>query len=114
MKELQLEFGMNVKRLRKERGYSQNEFAIVAGLTQAYLSRVERGLANPQLDIINKIANGLGISIEELLHFEMEAGTARKLHAEEKIERLLLALQALPKDTVINIYDTLAVHFKRK
>lgn len=53
---LRCALGANVRRLRKERGHTQESLADLADLTQAYLSRVERGVANPQLDRLGMIA----------------------------------------------------------
>lgn len=71
MKEYQKAFGSHVKRLRKQRGYSQDKFAEIADLTQAYLSSVERGIANPRLDTVKKIAKGLGLTMPDLFLFEI-------------------------------------------
>lgn len=114
MKQLQAAFGQHVKRLRKERGYSQNEFAVAAGLTQAYLSRIERGIANPQLDIVQKIAVCLGISIPDLFNFDMASVAVKELHQEEKTQRLIAVFQDLPRDVTAKLYDALAAQLKRK
>lgn len=71
MKEYQKAFGAHVKRLRKQKGYSQDKFADVADLSQAYLSSVERGIANPRLDTVKKIAKGLGLTMPDLFLFEI-------------------------------------------
>ena len=107
-------FGERIKRLRKERGYSQNEFADASGITQAYLSRVERGIANPQLENIKKIAECLGISLSDLFDFDVLDQTSVELRPEEKVQRLLAALQSLPTDISAEIYDTLSIQIKRK
>jgi len=45
---------------------SQVEFGEKCGFYQTYLSRIERGQANPTLNAMEVIANGLGISIFEM------------------------------------------------
>lgn len=67
----QKEFGIAVKRRRKDKRYSQDQFAEISDLSPGYLSAVERGLANPRLDTIKKIANGFGISVADLFSFEL-------------------------------------------
>lgn len=114
VKNLQSMFGKRVKQLRKEQGYSQNEFAVAADITQAYLSRVERGLANPQLDNIEKIASCLGISLSELFTFDTENLAPIELRAEEKVQRLISAIQSLPINSTVEIYDSLSHQIKRK
>ena len=61
-------FGSNVRRLRAERGLSQEELAARAGLHRTYVSSVERGQRNISLDNIKKLADQLGIAASELLH----------------------------------------------
>lgn len=59
-------FGRCIRLLRTDAGLSQVEFAERCGFYQTYLSRLERGQANPTLNAIEVIANALGLSIYEL------------------------------------------------
>lgn len=59
-------FGRCVRELRLEAGLSQVEFGERCGFYQTYLSRLERGQANPTLNAMEVIANALGITIYEL------------------------------------------------
>lgn len=70
MEQYRREFGAHIKKLRKEKKWSQDEMAEKSGLTPAYLSAVERGIANPRLDTIKKLATGFGIPTSELFAFE--------------------------------------------
>jgi transcriptional regulator with XRE-family HTH domain len=58
--------GRNVRRLRTERGASQEEIAFKAGLNRAYLSDVERGDRNPTVQVAGRIAKALGVEPKEL------------------------------------------------
>lgn len=60
-------FGTNVRRLRLEKGMSQEEFGFAAGIDRTYVSGVERGLRNPSLMLAHKFASGLGVELFELL-----------------------------------------------
>lgn len=60
-------FGTNVRRLRLEKGLSQEEFGFAAGIDRTYVSGVERGLRNPSLVLADKFAKGLGVELRELL-----------------------------------------------
>ena len=114
LKQLQKALGANVKRLRKEQGFSQESFADESGVSQAYLSRVERGMANPQLDRIQKIAVCLGISIPELFRFDTADAMPQELQAEEKARRIVTVFEELPQGVMEKLYDTLAAQMKRK
>lgn len=57
----------NVRRLRKLVGLSQEELAFQCEIDRTYISKVERGVANPSLLILARIAEVLEVSIEELV-----------------------------------------------
>lgn len=57
----------NLRRLRSERGQSQERLAADTGIDRAYLSELERGQGNATLDIIDRLAAHLGIEPGELL-----------------------------------------------
>jgi len=59
-------FGELVRRLRQERGYSQEEFSFRVGLHQTYISSVERGERNVTIGTADRIAKALGISLSGL------------------------------------------------
>ena len=59
-------FGYAVATLRKEKGYSQERFALEAGIARKYMSDIENGKRNVSLDVISRIAEKLGISLSEL------------------------------------------------
>jgi transcriptional regulator with XRE-family HTH domain len=59
-------FGKCVRQLRTDAGLSQVEFGERCGFYQTYLSRIERGQANPTLNAMEVIANALGLTIFDL------------------------------------------------
>lgn len=60
-------FATVLKRLRVEKGLSQEEFGFEADLHRTYVSQLERGLKSPSLRTLHKIANVLGIGLTELM-----------------------------------------------
>ena len=60
-------FGKRLRALREERGWSQEEFADRAGLHRTYVSAVERGIRNPTLSVLDRLADAFGISLTELV-----------------------------------------------
>ena len=60
-------FGDRVRSLRKEAGWSQEEFADECEMDRTYVGGIERGERNLALRNIEKIAIALGISIAELM-----------------------------------------------
>lgn len=59
-------FGSAVRRLRDERGYSQEELAERADLHRNYVGGIERGERNVALENIIKLAKALSVSPKEL------------------------------------------------
>ena len=59
--------GLNVKRFRAERGLSQEELAFECGLDRTYVSGVERGVRNPTVVVLEKIAKALEVATSLLL-----------------------------------------------
>jgi transcriptional regulator with XRE-family HTH domain len=59
--------GANVRRLRLEKGWSQEEFADRAGIHRTYVSDIERGARNPTVTVVEKLALSLGSSAAALL-----------------------------------------------
>jgi transcriptional regulator with XRE-family HTH domain len=64
--ELAKRFGDLVRRLRQERGYSQEDFSFRAGLHQTYVSSVERGERNVTIGTADRIARALGTTLSRL------------------------------------------------
>lgn len=60
----------NVRGLRRARGLSQESFAHASGLDRTYVSGIERGVRNPTLDVLARIADTLHISVSDLLRDE--------------------------------------------
>lgn len=61
--ELAKRFGDLVRRLRTEKGYSQEEFSFRVGLHQTYVSSIERGERNVTIQTAQRIARALDISL---------------------------------------------------
>ena len=57
----------NMKRLRKERGWSQEALGDEAGLDRTYISGIERKLKNPTVTVIDRVATALGHKLGDLL-----------------------------------------------
>lgn len=63
---LRKRFGQRVKVLRQASGMSQEAFADKCGFARSYMSRIERGGANPSLDAVEVLANALGVPVKKL------------------------------------------------
>lgn len=61
-------FGQNFKKIRNEKGISQERLAFMANLHRTYISDVERGNRNISLINIEKIARALKVEPRDLLN----------------------------------------------
>ena len=58
----------NLQITRKKAGLTQTELSKSTGISQADISRIERGLGNPSLDTLNRLADGLNMSLHIEFH----------------------------------------------
>lgn len=70
--------GFNIQRLRRERGYSQEELSFRSGCTRAYLSGIEAGRRNATLLTLEKLARALEVEIAELFLKRAKQGRGQK------------------------------------
>lgn len=59
-------FGLNVRRRREAIGFTQEKAGEKADLDPTYISGIERGVRNPSLLSICRLAKALGVSVSEL------------------------------------------------
>lgn len=60
-------FGGRLRAIRAERGLSQHKLSTLTGMRDSEISRYERGLRDPQLTTLLRLAHGLGVAPGELL-----------------------------------------------
>lgn len=66
------EVGPTLQKLRLKRGLTLENLSRTAGVSKSMLSQIEREKANPTIAVAWRLANALGIGIEELLAGEMQ------------------------------------------
>lgn len=71
-------FGNRVRQLRKDRGWSQEDFAFRVGLDRSYIGGVERGERNISLENIELVAAALQVSLAELFKGRPQDGSATR------------------------------------
>jgi transcriptional regulator with XRE-family HTH domain len=65
--EIRLRLAHNVRQLRQEKGWSQEDYADRADIHRTYVSDIERGRRNPTITIVEKLAVPFGVSASRLL-----------------------------------------------
>ena len=67
MMNVETQLGMRIKYLRSQKKMSIEELALECNISANYLCELENGKRNPSLNVLDKIAKGLGISMSSLL-----------------------------------------------
>ena len=65
--EIREAFAQNLRALRRARGLSQEELAHRAGIDRTYISALERNVYNASIDVVDRLAEVLGVDVAELL-----------------------------------------------
>jgi len=96
-------FGKRFKQIRKHFGYTQDKMAEIAGIEPQSISKIESGKNFPLLSNLEKIAEKLGIQLEDFFRYEHKQPNIREnllkifdeLNQEdrEKLYRIALALK---------------------
>lgn len=74
-------FSSNIRRIRKDRGLTQEELADACGMHRTYISAIERGKRSISLNNISKIAASLQVEPYELFMPLIEEGTKRDIQS---------------------------------
>ncbi len=64
---LRVTLGLNVNRLRQARELTQEKLAELAEIDRRYVQRIERGTANPGIEVVGRLREVFGVSWAELL-----------------------------------------------
>jgi transcriptional regulator with XRE-family HTH domain len=100
------QLGAYIREQRENAQYSLRQLAQAAGVSNPYLSQIERGLRKPSADILQQIAKGLRISAEALY---VQAGILEDKPADSGVRSALLAdphLAERQKQVLIEIYES--------
>ena len=98
--------GEFIREQRDLNNISLRQLAKLAGVSNPYLSQIERGLRKPSAEILQQIAKGLRISAEALY---VQAGILDQRHGDGVVADSLLADEALTerqKQVLLEIYDS--------
>jgi transcriptional regulator with XRE-family HTH domain len=97
--------GEFIREQREQAEVSLRQLARMAGVSNPYLSQIERGLRKPSAEILQQIAKGLRISAEQLY---VRAGILENRAGDPAVVSAILAdigLQERQKQVLIDIYE---------
>ena len=67
LEELRADLALNLKAIRRANGLAQERLALDAGVDRTVVSKIERGVTNPSLEILLRLANHLNVEVGQLL-----------------------------------------------
>ena len=70
MSSLKVQFGQQLRVLRRTQGITQESLANAAGLTTESISNIERGIFAPRFENIEKLAEALNVEVKALFEFD--------------------------------------------
>lgn len=101
------DFGNNLKRFRSEKGFSQEAFAAKIGVHVTNLSKYERNKSVPSLEIAEKMASVLDMSLDELVYGQQNEKARHQLSDNELLS-LFNKTQQLSDDQKKTVKDVLS------
>lgn len=93
--------GDNIKRLRRDKQWTQGELAEKSGVKVGHISKLERNESDPKLETIYKLINALGCSPNALL------SDISKTSLDGRLEIVLERVQGLPEKEKEHILDVI-------
>lgn len=98
--------GNNIKRFRLEKGFSQENLALRAGIHPAYLGRLERGEKCPTLDTVFKICEALSVPVADIISF---SENENKSEGDKKtVKEIIEKLPKFKQDKLLDIIKNIA------
>ncbi len=108
--------GKNIKKIREEKGLTQQAIADLIAMHRSNYSRVETGDRDLSIEAIGKIAKFFNMSIDDLVNFEGEIPNEVTFDDKNTIEQMQLIQQLDEEDksTVFKIVETMLTKKKFK
>lgn len=99
----------NIKKLREQKGLLQKQVAADIGLKPAHYNKIEKGLVEPSVVIMDKLAQLYSVTIDQIVHLEGEVPTEVVFEDKAANEQLKLIAQLNDKDRsiIMNLIDTM-------
>ena len=107
--EIKATLGQNIKNLRSQRRYSQEELAEKADISIIYLSSIERGKKYPKPAILGQLAEGLEVEIYELFKTDHVPKPASIVSAENNKK----LINRISKDITQKVMHAMETGFKK-
>jgi len=106
-------FGDNVKKIRVEKNISQQELADIVGIHSTHVSRYERNMAQPSVEIAKKMAEALSVSVDTLIYGQQDEKAKNNLKDADLLN-LFTKVQLLDKQDLTAVKSMLKAYIFQK
>ena len=91
-------FGENLKKIRIAKSISQGKLAELMSIHATHISRYERNLTIPSIDVVKKLADLLEVSTDDLVYGNTEEKASKKIQDSELLNIFSKAQNLDPQD----------------
>lgn len=111
-----MQIGDNIKRLRREKGITQQTLADLVGMHRSNYSKVENGKREPSIEVLHKVASYFSTSLEALVNGDNVCPEEVTLTDKSTLEQVKLIgeLEADDKAIIFKIVDLFLTKKKLK
>lgn len=114
MTDISAAIGKRIRLLRNTQGISLEELSFKAGLNAAHLGQIERGLRNPTIETLNRIASALDVSFYTLVcaSEEIPPEKPETTEVKSKIDAQLSSMTLEEQKDILRIIRIFRRHFE--
>ena len=111
-----MSLALNIKKIREEKDLLQKQVATDIGLKPAHYNKIENGQVEPSIEVLDKIAQLFGMTIDQIVHLEKEIPKEVKIEDKTTNEKLRLIEQLDDEDktAIYRIIDSMLTKTKFK
>ena len=103
------EVGAKIKYLRQKHGLSQEALALTCDMNPAFLGHVERGMRSPTLNTLQRICDGLGITLTELLLTETDNNASNNSASIQHVVDIMQQLNPAQAKHMADLVDSVTL-----
>ena len=114
-------FGNNLKKIRKEKGYTQEALAKIMGVSHVYINTYENDKRKPKIETVLRFANALGVPASDLiskditeLDLQIDVNNSLKLAKEFGVKEVTFNEQEYINDKLLEPFNKLNYTGKQK
>lgn len=114
-------FGYNLKKIRKEKGYTQEALAKIMGVSHVYINTYENDKRKPKIETVLRFANALGVPASDLiskditeLDSQIDINNSLKLAKEFGVKEVVFNEEEYINDKLLEPFNKLNYTGKQK